>query len=83
MQYNGNRTLPIHFLRYEDLYNEPETTLKELFAFILGVDSIEGTVMEARIDEVLKEGHKVSVVYPLKPNMQIYKAAPMFEDPEL
>lgn len=81
--YNGNHTLPVHFVRYEDLYTDPETTLTELFSYILGVDSLEGTAMEARIKEVVKLGHKASIVYPMKANMKIFKSAPMFEDKEL
>ena len=45
---------PIYFFRFEDVIRNPGKELKELFCFILGLESIEGTVMEHRIDEVMK-----------------------------
>lgn len=37
--------VPIHFFRYEDLVMEPEKTLSDIFCFILGVESIEETLI--------------------------------------
>ena len=34
---------PVYFFRYEDLTANPEAVLDEMFCFILGVESIEGT----------------------------------------
>jgi hypothetical protein len=38
------------------LYENPEPTLKSMFAYILGLEDLEGTVMEARIDEIIEQG---------------------------
>ena len=41
-----NTDRPVYFFRFEDILEKPEEELRNLFKFILGVDSIEGTVME-------------------------------------
>ena len=43
---------PIYFFRFEDIMANPEEELVKLFRFILGMDSLEGTVIEQRIKEV-------------------------------
>ena len=45
---------PIYFFRFEDVIKDPGKELKEIFRFILGLESIEGTVVEHRINEVMK-----------------------------
>ena len=45
--------IPIYFFRFEDVIHNPGKELKEIFRFILGLESIEGTVIEHRIDEVM------------------------------
>ena len=45
---------PIYFFRFEDVLADPSKELKEIFRFILGIQSIEGTVIEHRIEEVMK-----------------------------
>jgi arginyl-tRNA--protein-N-Asp/Glu arginylyltransferase len=40
-----SKMTPTFFLNYEQLVTEPESTIKNLFAFLLGVDSIEGTLV--------------------------------------
>ena len=40
---------PIYFFRFEDIMANPEEELVKLFRFILGMDSLEGTVIEQRI----------------------------------
>ena len=37
--------IPTLFVRYEDLVLNPETTLEEIFKFVLDVDSLENTVL--------------------------------------
>jgi hypothetical protein len=58
--------MPIHFLRYEDLLLDPKPTLVNLFRFILGVESLEGTVMMKRIDDILSKGQEATHVYKPK-----------------
>ena len=44
---------PIYFFRFEDVIKDPSKELKNVFKFILGMESIEDTVIEHRIKEVL------------------------------
>ena len=46
--------VPVYFLRFEDALRNPGHELKNIFRFALGLDSIEGTIIEHRIDEVIK-----------------------------
>ena len=41
--------IPTYVLRYEDLKTNPVPVLKEMFCFLLNVESIEGTNIEKRI----------------------------------
>ena len=45
--------IPIYFFRFEDVIANPGKELKEIYRFVLGMESIEGTVIEHRIDEVM------------------------------
>jgi hypothetical protein len=47
---------PVFFFRFEDVLANPREELHKLFKFILAMDSLEGTVIERRIDDVLKMG---------------------------
>lgn len=49
---------PVYFFRFEDILEKPEEELKQLFKFILGMESIEGTVIERRIKDVMAMGAK-------------------------
>ena len=50
------RQIPTYFMRYEDLKMNPKPVLEELFCFLLDVDSIEGTVVQKRIEVVTSAG---------------------------
>ena len=54
---------PIYFFRIEDIMANPEEELVKLFRFILGMDSLEGTVIEQRIKEVIGMGSKKTQTY--------------------
>ena len=41
-----NREVPVYFCRFEDIISEPMKSLSDIFGFILGQNSIEGTVIE-------------------------------------
>ena len=43
--------IPTYITRYEDLKLNPEPILKEMFCFLLDVPSIEGTIVEKRIEQ--------------------------------
>ena len=53
----------VYFFRFEDVLTNPREVLTELFQFILGLESLEGTVMEQRIEECLKMGVKKNQAY--------------------
>ena len=53
----------MYFFRFEDILANPEGELRELFKFILGMDSLDGTVIEQRIKDVLAMGAKKNSVY--------------------
>jgi hypothetical protein len=38
-----NAKIPVHIIRYEDILNNPEITLKSLLEFILNTPDISGT----------------------------------------
>ena len=54
---------PVYFFRFEDILFRPEQELRELFKFILGMDDIEGTVIEQRIKDVMAMGAKKNQTY--------------------
>lgn len=41
--------IPVYFFRFEDVLKNKQHELNELMRFILGMDTIEGTVIEKRI----------------------------------
>lgn len=40
---------PIYFFRFEDVMDNPRQELEDLMKFILGMESLEGTVIQQRI----------------------------------
>jgi hypothetical protein len=52
------KTTPTFFLTYEQMIVEPEKVMTELFCFLLGVKSLEGTLTEAQIKKMVSKGHK-------------------------
>ena len=71
-------------MRYEDLKLGPKPVLSDLFCFLLDVPSIEGTIVERRINEVTEAGFSNVTAYKLKStasnlsrNSHMYSAAQM------
>ena len=58
--------IPTFYLTYEQLILEPEQTLTDMFQFMLGVDSLEGTVLQQRIRDSVAQGSQSKAVYTLK-----------------
>ena len=58
--------IPTYVVRYEDLKLRRAEVMKEVLAFVLEVPSIEGTVVEKRIEEVCNAGFAAQEVYKLK-----------------
>ena len=51
-----SQQIPTLIVRYEDLVTDPEPRLVDCFKFLLEVQSIEGTVVEQRIKQVVESG---------------------------
>lgn len=47
------KKVPILFLKFEELKDEPKETLESTFKFLFGVDSLSGTVIEKRIQDAI------------------------------
>ena len=58
-----NTDRPIYFFRFEDVMANPRVELQNLMKFILGMDSIEGTVLEQRIEDVVSMGAASTQIY--------------------
>jgi hypothetical protein len=50
-----NAKIPVHIVRYEDVVNNPEPTLRELLKFILNQDDLSGTKVEQYLQMAVKE----------------------------
>ena len=48
--------IPLYFIRFEDMINDPKPVLTELFQFCLNMPTLEGSVIEERINFVLSKG---------------------------
>ena len=57
-----SRQSPAYFIKYEDLAVNTKPTLKEAFSYIMGVENIEGTYIEKRIEDVLN-GSNAGFIY--------------------
>ena len=71
--------IPSYFVRYEDLKLNPVPVVKDLFRFLLDAPSIEGTVLEKRINEKCNGQNGPKSLYKLKhtptglnPNAHMY-----------
>ena len=66
MHDSKKRQVPMIFVRYEDLVNDPEPQLYTMMRFLLGQYDLTNTNAERRIQEVLGLGSKATVMYSLK-----------------
>ena len=57
---------PIHFLKFEELRENPKRCLNDVFKFLLGQEDLSGTVIEKRIDEIVALGHGATQAYKVK-----------------
>ena len=48
--------IPIFFFRFEDLLQQPERPLKDMFRFILAEKNIDGKMIDQRIKDVISGG---------------------------
>lgn len=55
LDYSKQKGIPLFFFRYEDIISSnPGDTFKDFFTFALELDTIKGTFIESRIDEVIQ-----------------------------
>lgn len=75
MQERIANRVPTYFCRYEDLLKGSTEILTEIMSFILNVDSLEGTVCEARIKQFTSKdkSHQRASVYKLKSDVSDFK----------
>ena len=55
--------IPIFFFRFEDLVSEPYPVFKDMFEFLLGVENLEGTLINHRIKTVTEASSQAKPVY--------------------
>ena len=60
------REVPMLFVRFEDLVNNPEPELNNIMSFMLGMKDLTGTNAERRIKEVLAMDQTATQTYKLK-----------------
>ena len=58
--------IPTYVVRYEDLKLRMAAVMTEVLCFMLDVPSIEGTIVEKRIEKVSGAGFTAKEVYKLK-----------------
>ena len=50
-----NAKIPVHVIRYEDIIQKPEPTLRSLLEFIMNVETIQGTKLDHYLSLAVKE----------------------------
>lgn len=63
IQYWIESPIPIHIIRYEDLITEPSKILRNLVLFLLGVDSIDSTIIESKLIDILQTKKPIKEYY--------------------
>ena len=53
----------IYFFRFEDVIANPTEELTNLYKFILGMESLKGTVIEKKIEEVVNMNPRKNQAY--------------------
>lgn len=62
------RKVPVLWIRYEDLVEDPKPHLENLMRYMINEKDISGTNAERRVQEVLDKGKEATQVYALKSN---------------
>ena len=74
----SEKTIPIVFVKFEELRSNPRESLLDIFKLLLNKTTLEGTFAEKRIDDVLGLGHDATAVYKLKPTDGKFAAVERF-----
>jgi hypothetical protein len=72
---------PIYIIRYEDLSNDTEATLEELFEYLLRNQNYEGSTIHKRLKEVTRKGSQQRQIY--KPRKGLVNSSMDKYSPEL
>jgi len=62
------RKVPVLWIRYEDLVEDPKPHLMNLMRYMINLKDLTGTNAERRVQEVLDKGKEATQVYSLKDN---------------
>lgn len=81
--YVNELNVPIYFFRYEDQTTDAYQVTIDLFSFMLNVPSLEGTVVERRIQEVTKDSFTKQTRYKLKSINTLNRNIGMYTDDQL
>ena len=72
-----NPIIPTYVVRYEDMMSNPKNTLLDLFRFLLNEKNLEGTIIEALVEQHTKSKTIKQVYKPRKGkingNKELYK----------
>ena len=74
---------PHYFTRYEDMTNNSTLIMTEVFKFILGTPTLQGTVLEKRINDVTSQGFAKQAVYTLKSTVTLNKCIHLYTEEQL
>ena len=61
-------SIPTYFVRFEDIIRNPQLLLNEIFKIAFSVESLEGTILERRIEEVSNRYGDMAVIAQQKGN---------------
>jgi hypothetical protein len=67
-------------MRYEDTTNDAKRVITELFQFMLDQQTLEGTVLEKRINETTGESSDKRAIYGLKSNVTLNRNIHLYND---
>jgi len=62
--------IPILWVRFEDLVDNPKESLCDLSRFFLNIQDIKGTNAERNVERVISKGKKATQTYDLKEKQQ-------------
>lgn len=62
--------VPFYVYKFEDIMKDSERILSEIFSFVLNLESIEGTVIQQRIKEAVKNHDESTKTYKKKPSQK-------------
>ena len=74
---------PHYFIRYEDTTNDSQPIMTELFKFMLDQPTLNGTILEKRINETTSQSHQQRASYSLKSNVTLNRNISLYTEAQL